>query len=420
MKYFIIFFLFFFCFYVSAFSQDSVAILENDKLALNYKLNLMLQAKKSISLSYYAINEDEVGLKFAAAACLKAKQGVHVQIIIEKSRSKVTNNLVQLFKKYGVNIKYYNSFRFSKTYKNFSWLHDKLLVVDSIYAVLGGRNLNDKYYPSKETNTELVDIETVIKGKAAGDAQKYVDHLITSRFANRVHVKKIDTAHYNFLKKTIDSNIVLFKNSLLNNYDSIFFPVNVAKFFNDNYKKWPKSKRIANTILKNLQQAKTNIIAVSPYLIPPIPFMKALKKASRRGVQITLISNSPQVSDAQIIAAAYMNDRRKYLKHGIKVYEYNGEKMLHDKLFLIDDSITIVGSYNFDNISYRMNSENIARIIDPDFGKIIKQHISTRIKDCFEVKRVKDKNPYNSKKVARKTKCNRLLLRLFPFIRRFL
>lgn len=212
----------------------------------------------------------------------------------------------------------------------------------------------------------------------------------------------------------------LFKNSLLNNYDSIFFPVNVAKFFNDNYKKWLKSKRIANTILKNLQQAKTNIIAVSPYLIPPIPFMKALKKASRHGVQITLISNSPQVSDAQIIAAAYMNDRRKYLKHGIKVYEYNGEKMLHDKLFLIDDSITIVGSYNFDNISYRMNSENIARIIDPDFGKIIKQHISTRIKDCFEVKRVKDKNPYNSKKVARKTKCNRLLLRLFPFIRRFL
>ena len=402
------------------FSNDSIAILADEKLALNCKIDLMLQARESISMSYYGINEDEIGLLFVAAACYKAKQGVRVKIIIEKSRSKVTKNLIKIFKEYGIDIRYYNSYHLGKVYKNFSWLHDKLLVVDSSYVVLGGRNLNDKYYPNKEKKTELVDIETLIKGKPGADAQKYIHHLLNSKYANNVEKKKVDSIQYKQLKTIILKNISMFKNRTDKNYDSLLVPVNHAKFINDNYKKWPKSKRIANTILTALQQANKSIIAVSPYLIPPIPFMKALKAARRRGVEITLMSNSAQVSDAKIIAAAYMNDRRKYLKRNFNVYEYNGEKMLHDKLFLIDDSISIVGSYNFDNISYRMNSENLATIKDLNFGNQLLKHIEERKKDCFEVKKAKDKNPYNSKKIARKTKCNRLLLRLFPFIRRFL
>lgn len=402
------------------FSNDSIAILPDEKMALDCKLDLILQAKHSVSLSYYALDEDEIGLQFAAAACYKATQGIRVKIIIERSRSKITPNLVKIFKEYGVDIKYYNTYHIGRLNKNFSWLHDKLLVVDSSYVVLGGRNLNDKYYPNKEKKTELVDIETLIKGKAGEDAQQYIHHLLNSRFANKAEKKKTDTTRYNRLKLVLQKNILVFKDRKLKNYDSLLQPVQDATFINDNYKKWPKSKRIANTILTSLQHANKNIIAVSPYLIPPIPFMKALKKARKRDVEITLISNSPQVSDAKIIAAAYMNDRRKYLKRGIKVFEYNGEKMLHDKLFLVDDSISIVGSYNFDNISYRMNSENIAKIKDSIFYRQVAAHIATRKKDCFEVKKACDKNLYNDKKVARRTKWNRVLLRMFPFIRRFL
>ena len=57
-------------------------------------------------------------------------------------------------------------------------------MVDSSYVVLGGRNLNDKYYPNKEKKTELVDIETLIKGKPGADAQKYICLLYTSDAAD--------------------------------------------------------------------------------------------------------------------------------------------------------------------------------------------------------------------------------------------
>lgn len=404
------------------FSNDSILLLADEKIALDCKLDLMLQARKSISLSYYAINEDEIGLLFAAMTCFKATQGVKTKVIIEKSRSKVTEQLIKIFKEYGVEIKYYNSFHLFKLKKNFSWLHDKLIVIDSTYVILGGRNLNDKYYPNSEKQTELTDVETLLKGNSSAIAEQYMQHLFSSRFANRIqiHLKKKDKKHYIELRKKIEDNIELIKNKTSKNWDSLLLPVNTAIFIHDNYKKWPKSKAISDTILATIQHAKKNIIAVSPYLIPPLHFMRAIKQASKRGVHITLISNSAQISDAKIIAAAYMNDRKKYLKLGINILEYNGKKMLHDKLFLIDDSLAIVGSYNFDNISYKMNSEVIAKITDSIFGSSILKHIQTRKEDCFIVYHAKDKNPYNDKATSRRTKWNRILLKIFPFIRRFL
>ncbi len=403
-------------------ANDSLRLLENEKVALQCKLDLILHATHSLSLSYYAINEDEVGLRYTAALCYKAQQGVKVKIIIEKSRSKITKSFVRLCKDYGIEIKYYNTFNFIKGIKNFSWLHDKLLVIDSSYTILGGRNLNDKYYPNKQKRTELDDVETLIKGQAGADAHKYINHLFTSQFASDVSVprKEVDPVRYKKLKKTIDSNIVELRKITAKDWDSLLFPVSNVKFINDNYSKWPKTKRISDTILSSIKNTKKSFVAVSPYLIPPLRFMKQLKKANKRGVKITLISNSPQVSDAKIIAAAYMNDRRKYLKRNIKVYEYNGPKMVHDKIFLIDDSIAIVGSYNFDNISYRMNSEVIATIKDAAFGKKLQQHIAIRLEKCTEIKNKRDRNPACDKKTIRRAKASQFLLRIFPFIRRFL
>lgn len=404
----------------TALSNDSLLLLADEQYALDYKLNLMYNAQKSISMSYYAINEDEVGLKFAALACYKAQQGIKVNIIIEKSRSKVTYNLLKIFKENGITIKFYNSFRVRKAIKNFSWLHDKLLVVDGLYAVVGGRNLNNKYYPNSEAETQLTDIEVLFKGNVGNDAENYIETLFASKYADKIEKKKIDSTHYLSLKEIIAKNIAAIQNLPSKLNDTSLLPTANAKFVHDDYKQWERSKNVTQTIYQLIKNAKKNLTIVSPYIIPPCKYLMALKKASKRGLNIALISNSPQLSDAKIIAAAYMNDRRKYLKQHIKVYEYNGEKMLHDKLFIADDSIAIVGSYNFDNISHHMNAEIIVRVQDSTFANIINKHIATRIKDCFEVKHKKDKNPYNENKIARRTKWNRVLLKVVPFIRRFL
>jgi phosphatidylserine/phosphatidylglycerophosphate/cardiolipin synthase-like enzyme len=218
------------------------------------------------------------------------------------------------------------------------------------------------------------------------------------------------------IKRNIDS----IRELPYKNWDSLMSPVKEAHFYRDNYKKWPKSQRVSRMVLRLINNSKKELMIVSPYLIPPLKCMRALKAAHKRGVDITLISNSPQMSDAKIIAAAYMNDRRKYLKRNFHIYEYNGKKMLHDKIFMADDNTTIVGSYNFDNISYRMNAEIIAEIKDTAFAIKMNKHIQKRKLDCIKILNVKDKNPYNDASIVKKTKGNQMLLRIFPFIRRFL
>ena len=53
---------------------------------------------------------------------------------------------------------------------------------------------------------------------------------------------------------------------------------------------------------------------------------------------------------------------------GIKFYAYK-PGFLHEKVMLVDDEISTVGTANFDNRSFRLNFEVTAIVIDKDFAK---------------------------------------------------
>ena len=53
---------------------------------------------------------------------------------------------------------------------------------------------------------------------------------------------------------------------------------------------------------------------------------------------------------------------------GIKFYAYK-PGFLHEKVMLVDDEISTVGTANFDNRSFRLNFEVTAIVVDKDFAK---------------------------------------------------
>lgn len=52
---------------------------------------------------------------------------------------------------------------------------------------------------------------------------------------------------------------------------------------------------------------------------------------------------------------------------GIRFYAY-APGFLHEKVMLIDDEVSTVGTANFDNRSFRLNFEVTALIVDPRFA----------------------------------------------------
>jgi cardiolipin synthase len=87
----------------------------------------------------------------------------------------------------------------------------------------------------------------------------------------------------------------------------------------------------------------------------------ALQAAAIRGLDVRLMIS--ERSDVAIVQLASNSFIRDMLKTGVKVYLYQ-KGFLHSKLMIFDDSLTLIGSANFDTRSFEQNFEVEAFIYD--------------------------------------------------------
>jgi len=99
--------------------------------------------------------------------------------------------------------------------------------------------------------------------------------------------------------------------------------------------------------------------------VPDEAVMKALELAALRGVDVRIITTGKSDSLPVYLAAFHYIDKLRDL--GIEFYSYQ-PGFLHEKVMLIDNSISTVGTPNFDNRSFRLNFEVTALIADEGFA----------------------------------------------------
>ncbi|MGZ3236578.1 MAG: phospholipase D-like domain-containing protein, partial [Burkholderiaceae bacterium] len=126
---------------------------------------------------------------------------------------------------------------------------------------------------------------------------------------------------------------------------------------------------------------QSELLMVSPYLVPGKEGMQIFKDLRKRNVRVRIITNSLESQTVLPAQAAYMNYRKAFLEDGIEVYEIRsllgntkgsgqtaeisrfGNYSLHGKLFVMDRKRLFIGSMNFDQRSMVLNTE-IGVIID--------------------------------------------------------
>jgi len=113
-----------------------------------------------------------------------------------------------------------------------------------------------------------------------------------------------------------------------------------------------QNPRLNEPILQLIRDARESVVVQSAYL--SFPFYDHLAQAVRRGVAVTLIApernNKPKVDSYTQWAAA---------EAGITLRLYQG-RMSHIKAMLIDDTALVMGSSNFDVLSYHAQQEVMA------------------------------------------------------------
>jgi phosphatidylserine/phosphatidylglycerophosphate/cardiolipin synthase-like enzyme len=136
---------------------------------------------------------------------------------------------------------------------------------------------------------------------------------------------------------------------------------------------------------KLIDQAEQEIIICNAYFIPSVEFIEAVGRAASRGVRVLILTNSPETNDLPeltMVGRSYyqqlleINDWDPVKKNGgsIQVWEWHGwrydqnrqtEGTIHAKYAVFDRHYALVGSYNLDPRSEKLNSETVT-VVESD------------------------------------------------------
>jgi cardiolipin synthase len=118
--------------------------------------------------------------------------------------------------------------------------------------------------------------------------------------------------------------------------------------------------------ISTLARAVHNEIRIScAYFIPTGRLRRVLRWLARHRRNCKLII--PLHNDVPMVAAASRHFLGTLLKAGVEVYRYAAET-LHEKTLIYDRSVTIVGSSNLDQRSFRLNYELSVIVIGESFA----------------------------------------------------
>ncbi len=121
-----------------------------------------------------------------------------------------------------------------------------------------------------------------------------------------------------------------------------------------------------------IRAARSEVIIANAYFFPGYRLLRALRRAARRGVKVSLILQGQP--DMAIVRTAAQLLHRRLVQAGVDVYEYC-QRPLHGKVAVIDGVWSTVGSSNLDPLSLALNLEANVMIRDRDFAAVLRANL---------------------------------------------
>lgn len=309
---------------------NSVKLLKDGDAFLPQMIRRIRKARYEIFIETFILANDRTGLLVQKALLQAAKRGVWIAVTadsygtfyLDEEYIKTLTDAGIIFQIYDPQPRFFDA----RT-KAFRCLHRKLVVVDGACAFLGGINLCDDHITSMSATAKR-DFAVEVVGPVVREirrlCQSYVREARDEGWYPKVEVEPHPQADG---------------------------PCEVAFVSRDNKR---NRSEIEKAYIAQIRNAKSRVLIANAYFFPGYRVMRALKKASQRGVAVDLIlQGNPDIPFA-LPAARCLYDT--LTKDGISVHEYV-ERPLHAKVAIIDDEWSTVGSSNLDPWSLSMNLE---------------------------------------------------------------
>ncbi|MFS0654933.1 phospholipase D-like domain-containing protein [Bacillus sp. 179-C3.3 HS] len=373
---------------------NQVMLLDDGFESGQIRIQMIREAKKMIRLSYYSIQKGRTAEWVLGALMEAAERGVQVQILLDgichSLRGPLKHFRDAVAQQPNMSIRFYEPFQLFKPWTWHNRLHDKLILVDGEVAVMGGRNIGDKYFADQPPKDFAYDRDVLIynakKGKVLNEMVRYFDDLWQHDFTTREKAARS--------KRKIDKGEKL-KKQLLRSFheavrtkepfvmasfdwvkDATF--VEQVSFFSNPVERLNKRPLVLKKLNELAHQAKRSVFIQTPYVIPTRPMKDGLTPLSQE-IKTTILTNSLKSTPNPLAFAGYLSTRKELIKTGVHLYEYEGPYSIHGKSMVIDDQISVIGTYNLDARSSFLNTESILMIKNVSFALSLTAAIERKI-----------------------------------------
>jgi putative cardiolipin synthase len=367
-------------------------------------------AERTLDVQYYIWKGDTVGLLLLQRLVEAADRGVRVRVLLDDQTVKAKDLSLASFSGHpNLEIRLFNPLAGRKKgpitfLADFSRvnhrMHNKLFVMDNTIAVIGGRNIADRYFGvSSKANTR--DLDVVVVGPVVPKLSGTFDLFWNSQWAypveslakktpgpeERKEIRKQLSEEVSAGVDTLPWSVDIDTPAMHSRFDELrpeftWAPMEVLYDTPDKVEN--SEARIVDASRKILDGMKEEFLMEVAYFVPGKEGIATAKELTERGVKVKVLTNSLASNNVLAAHAGYAKYRVPMLEAGAEMYEYRPDAVdrkdwspaaasaptqMHTKTYVIDRKMVFIGTFNLDPRSKVINTEIGVLIRHPGFAE---------------------------------------------------
>jgi len=380
--------------------ESAFWLLDRADFSFDARLALVDAATSSLDIQYFIWEKDPTSRLFSHRVIQAADRGVRVRILLDDlTLNGQDAEFSALATHPNITVRTFNPWkargnlgRVAEFFLNMDPLnhrmHNKTMIADGQFAMLGGRNIGDRYFGVWDDFVQN-DLDIMTSGPAvtqvADSFDLYWDSALSYELA--------DVARPKAQAATLDQTVEMLESVYRGDQERLSgFPLETEtweSFFEhlidsasigvgslvqdlpDVDRERPN--QLYPPLLEMLGGARERVLLSTAYLVPDQEFFDLLSELEDRGVEVTLLTNSLASNNHMVAHTAFKRWRKRFLRIGVDVYEAREDSAyiseysasgvepeflgLHVKAIVVDDRLSFVGSPNIDPRSLQINTE---------------------------------------------------------------
>ncbi len=401
-------------------------LLDSVESAFTSRLALLDGAERSLDLQYYAIHADPSTAVLLDRLRAAARRGVRVRILLDDFNSVGEDaQVLRLAFEPGIELRLFNPLAGSRQSlltrilgslpdmaRIQKRMHNKLFIADNAWGITGGRNLGDAYFGG-DGKSAFVDLDVLAAGAIVKPMSASFDRFWSDELAYPVQAllskEDLDRLQQQDsggsapaqgggeasppAQPPLPAGMGAMQRPAmdLRRVPLVWAPsvllVDEPGKIGPGDDEADAGETVVDGLLQLMQQARSELLIISPYFVPGAQMMAVFAQARSRGVAIRVLTNSLASNDAPAAHAGYRRYRRDLLAMGVELHEMRADSQsaalhgggsgsgfglgsaaggsksgstrasLHSKAVIVDRRLSVIGSMNLDLRSQKQNSE---------------------------------------------------------------